>query len=82
MKYEENTLKLDCWPEDLSPAQLSIQNKMTKEWTQLNKQLDTLLKDTSSRSLLYEGDSFVLYDLQNQPEPTTFPSRMYFRIQC
>lgn len=59
---DEDTLNLDCWPEELSSAQLLRQKNIKKEWADLNKELDHYVKHKMSQ-LIYSSDSYTVYDV-------------------
>ncbi|GJQ70106.1 hypothetical protein Trydic_g22577 [Trypoxylus dichotomus] len=63
--WKEETLKLEVWTEDLSPAQLEIRNKSRSEIEDINTRLDKLLKETTSE-VIFEGDNTALYEFEKE----------------
>lgn len=62
------TLKLDCWSEDLSPAQLAAFEKAEKEHNDVVEKLNEILKETGGEKI-YLGDIFSAYTVPG-PAPS------------
>lgn len=52
------TLQLLCWSEDLSPAQLEVQEKRDKEFKEVLTKLESLAKENNGQHI-QKGDSSV-----------------------
>lgn len=63
--WKEETLRLEAWPEDLSPAQIEMRNKSKNEIDDINTRLDKLLKETTSE-IIFEGDNTSLYEFERE----------------
>lgn len=71
--WKEETLKLEVWAEDLSPAQLELRSKSKNEIDDINTRLDKLLKETTSE-VIFEGDNTALYEFERElkEKPSAF----------
>ncbi|XP_022904373.2 uncharacterized protein [Onthophagus taurus] len=78
ISYEDDSLMLDSWTDDLSPAQIAMKNATKKEIDEINSRLEFLLKETSSQ-VIHTGDNIALYELElevknaQKSNPTSTP---------
>lgn len=64
INWDTETLKLECWTEELSPTQIERRMKVNKELEEVQSKIDKLLKENGAE-IVYEGESCSLMDLGN-----------------
>lgn len=67
----EQTLLLEAWPEDLSPAQKTRQEKMDLELKNMNARIDHIVQQTGAH-VIYQGDYCKAIQIGEQPPSLTF----------
>lgn len=67
----EQTLLLEAWPEDLSPAQKARQEKMDLELKNMNSRIDHIVQQTGAH-VIYQGDYCKAIQIGEQHPSLTF----------
>ncbi|XP_077295216.1 zinc finger domain-containing protein relative of woc [Arctopsyche grandis] len=62
---DEPTLQLECWEEDLSPAQLQAYEKADQEHNTIKNKLSSIVKE-SGGEVLYTGEECTAYTVQGK----------------
>lgn len=62
---EEPTLQLDCWEEELSPAQLEAYKKADDEHNSIQTKLNAMVKE-SGGEVVYSGNQYSAYTVSGK----------------
>lgn len=65
----EETLKLESWAEELSPAQRKMHEKLDNDLKEMNSRIEQLVKKTGAQ-VLYQTDTCSVYQVSEPPSLT------------
>lgn len=69
IRHGEETLSLEAFPEDLSPVQLALHEKIDKELQEMNSRIDQIMKQTGAQ-ILYQGEACTMLQVGEPPSLT------------
>ncbi|XP_025832720.1 uncharacterized protein LOC108740812 isoform X3 [Agrilus planipennis] len=74
VRYGEETLQLDAWPEELTSAQLELHNRTQKEINDMSMHLDQITKQLGAE-VIYQGEQTTVFQLGSNPPGLVYPAK-------